>query len=330
MKTCGEWMNEAVGCGVAGLSDEARDRVTAFVLDRLVDDGGFRGRGETVDLYYTSFGYALAFALSLDVDVDAGRSLFTAQPKDLDLVHAVSWIRTHLLLDALADRSRFGVVGEALVRSNFLQNVWRGRVGRRLLKNADSLFQRIEGYRSEDGGIHHEHQGAKAGSAYGAFLASTLYSDLDLAIPKGESILSSIDACRCADGSFANERDADSGVVTATSAAVVVRVLMGGDVEAQCLSWIRGRQSVHGGLTAAEGVEIPDLLSTATGLLALRMAGESLGPLGASSRALADLHWDESGGFFGSVTDPVPDIEYTYYALMILGLNGGSCDCDCC
>jgi len=32
------------------------------------------------------------------------------------------------------------------------------------------------------------------------------------------------------------------------------------------------------------------------------------------------LHWDESGGFFGSIADMTCDVEYTYYALLGIGI----------
>ena len=71
---------------------------------------------------------------------------------------------------------------------------------------------------------------------------------------------------------------------------------------------------------AAEGVIIADLLSTSTVLLALKVAGESMSLYSDKCSEFINLHWDNSGGFFGSVADTRPDCEYTYYALLALGL----------
>ena len=78
--------------------------------------------------------------------------------------------------------------------------------------------------------------------------------------------------------------------------------------------------NTHGGFIAAEGIGIADLLSTSTALLALKLSGESLELYSDKCTEFINLHWDNSGGFFGSVADTRPDCEYTYYALLALGL----------
>jgi hypothetical protein len=80
-----------------------------------------------------------------------------------------------------------------------------------------------------------------------------------------------------------------------------------------------------GGFAAAPGAPAPDLLSTATALLAL--SDGSLRDAGALERArrpcleFLDAVWDErAGGFRGNVLDDVVDCEYTWYGLVALGI----------
>lgn len=71
---------------------------------------------------------------------------------------------------------------------------------------------------------------------------------------------------------------------------------------------------------AAKDVPVSDLLSTATALLALKLSGENMDSFAENSLNFINLHWDESGGFFGSIADMSCDVEYTYYALLALGV----------
>ena len=65
---------------------------------------------------------------------------------------------------------------------------------------------------------------------------------------------------------------------------------------------------------------MPDLLSTATALFALRVAGGKI-PAGEirQTQEFVVAHWNEDGGFCGTPADPLSDTEYTFYALLALG-----------
>jgi hypothetical protein len=70
---------------------------------------------------------------------------------------------------------------------------------------------------------------------------------------------------------------------------------------------------------------LPDLLSTATALVALNLLGVELTPDEQSSYLeFIQDHWrdvsDTAGGFAGDIIAEVPDAEYTFYAIMALGM----------
>lgn len=77
-----------------------------------------------------------------------------------------------------------------------------------------------------------------------------------------------------------------------------------------------------GGLGASPQAERADLLSTATGLLALRLGGRMQVP-GETRRQVSFVTdcWRDTGLFAASPDDPDPagDTEYTFYALLALG-----------
>jgi hypothetical protein len=80
------------------------------------------------------------------------------------------------------------------------------------------------------------------------------------------------------------------------------------------LSFYRG----NGGFNATQAAPLPDLLSTAVALYALRFAGADLRMIKPDCLGFVDSMYKE-GGFAGNVIDQEPDIEYTFYGLLALG-----------
>jgi hypothetical protein len=74
----------------------------------------------------------------------------------------------------------------------------------------------------------------------------------------------------------------------------------------------------NGGFTATQEAPMPDLLSTAVALYALRFAGADLSRIKPDCLDFADSMYKD-GGFGGNVIDRDPDIEYTFYGLLALG-----------
>jgi hypothetical protein len=80
------------------------------------------------------------------------------------------------------------------------------------------------------------------------------------------------------------------------------------------LSFYRGA----GGFNATQEAPVPDLLSTAVALYALRFAGTDLRKIKPACLDFVDSLYKD-GGFGGNVFDRDPDIEYTFYGLLALG-----------
>lgn len=79
------------------------------------------------------------------------------------------------------------------------------------------------------------------------------------------------------------------------------------------------RYCKSGGFCISDDIKVPDLLSTATALFALKTIGFEMGPIRSSSFEFIELLWRDSGGFAGHEADQFEDVEYTYYALLSIG-----------
>jgi prenyltransferase beta subunit len=74
----------------------------------------------------------------------------------------------------------------------------------------------------------------------------------------------------------------------------------------------------NGGFNATPAAPVPDLLSTAVALYALRFAGADLRRIKPDCLGFVDSLYNK-GGFGANAIDLDPDIEYTFYGLLALG-----------
>jgi len=286
-------MLAAVARACAWVEPSAKERITAFTAAQQQPDGGFCGRdGTDSDLYYTVFGAAVldVFGQRHRLKPLRGYVRSFADGRDLDFVHLVCLARLHARTAP-----------------------WGGLSRRRILRA-------IERYRSANGGYHHSRQNAAHGTTYAAFLATLAYTDCSRPLPRREALLESIEAARTPDGAYANEVNASSGHTNATAAAVLVRHGFGMDAQRAVADWLMGRHDARGGFRANRRAPIPDLLSTATALFALQVMDTSLDPIRETCTEFVDLLWQDNGGFTGHPADDVPDCEYTFHALLALGI----------
>ncbi|MGQ9591889.1 MAG: prenyltransferase/squalene oxidase repeat-containing protein [Planctomycetota bacterium] len=271
---------------------ESADRVVEFVRSRVRADGGIAGRGRKSDLYYTVFGLECLRALGAGVPRESAAEYLKTygDGAGLDLVH----------LSCLA-RAWADVAPEAL----------EGPLG-------EALAGRIEAHRARDGGY-----GARAGlsrsSAYGTFLALGALQDLGRPAAGPREIVASLRGLRTPDGGFSNEPGALRGSTTATAAVAMVFEHLGEPVETPVAAWIVERAASVGGFVAAPGISIPDLLSTATALFALKEIGIEVSGLREPCLDFVDSLWSSKGAFRGQWMDHALDCEYTFYGLLSLG-----------
>jgi len=271
---------------------EGAGEVAHFVRSRQLQDGQFRGRGEEGDIYYTVFGIDCLLALDEEIDRAAlGRYLTSfGCGENLDLMHLGCLARCWSRLDR-----------EGLTSGN-----------------AAAILKRVESYRSEDGGYHIE-RGAKCGSIYGCFLAYAAYQDLAAELPEVERVADSIEALHIDGGLYASEQGFDKPTTNAAVGALLMLSSLGRSAGNRAGEWLLEQHHAKGGFVAAPEVPIPDLVSTATALFALRKTGMDVSGVKEGCINFLGSVWNDDGGFSGNWMDETSDCEYTFYALLSLG-----------
>jgi len=279
------------------LGREAAASAGRFIESSRGPDGGFRGRGASSDLYYTGFALGCLAALGESISAEPILSYLRSfgDGEGLDLIHLSSLARSWALLDDLGVPSRNP--GTESIRS--------------------SLLERVAAHRSGDGGFNRD-PAAAAGSAYGCFLGLGAYGDLGALLPRREGL----EACLSSlflGGGYANEAGIPVPTAPATAAALVVLREIGIVAPQASVDWLIEQTRARGGFAAMPGVPEADLLSTATTLHALALAGTDLSPLRPSCLEFVRAHLAEGGGFRDRPGGGEPDCEYTFYGLLALG-----------
>jgi len=303
------------------LSEEALCAIKSFVVATKSKDGGFTDRSGKPDLYYSLFAYTLCFAYDIELDIETEFKFLDSwkDVHELDLVHAVCFIRCNLLLSVMQQKQKFGFKANVNDFDSFLGKTLMRSLIKKAKKDCQTYFELIETYRSKDGGYNHNEKQATQATVYASFLVWTLYQDLLEEKVNLNKITSQLLSLRCKDGSFANETFSSTGVTSATAAGLIMTLNYDTNQNG-AIDYLMKNCTSRGGFKAAPDLPLADLLSTSTALLALYMAGENLQKLSSKSIDFINLHWDESGGFFGSIADMTCDVEYTYYALLGIGI----------
>jgi len=268
--------------------------VADFVLSRKAPDGGFMGRTEESDLYYTIFAVECLEAVGAAVPREelTGYIKWFGDGEELDFVHLACLARLLSVLDA--DDGKRGA----------------------------AVLRRIEEYRARDGGYSNE-KNALGSTAYASFLALGAYQDLGAEVPRFREFLDSLLSLRSRDGAFANAPEMKFGLTPATAAAITVFGHSSEPLASEVGEWLLSRHSPSGGFFAIPQAPVPDLLSTATALHALSVAGVSVAGVRDACRDFVLRLKRPGGGFAATWADELPDVEYTFYALLSLGHLAG-------
>jgi len=276
---------------------DSTDLVAEFTSARINPDGGFRGRTDQSDLYYTVFGIESLIALGARVDSDpvSGYLKGFADGRSLDLVHLACLARCRA-------------------------NLCRPEQAQDRLD--EKIAHRLEFHRCADGGYSNS-MGAKSGTAYACFLALAAYQDLKIEIPNPAGLIDCILSLQRPDGAFANDATIQTGSTPATAAAVSTLHYLNRKPPTPSVQWLLARSRATGGFLAAPVAPIPDLLSTATAIHALSLVQTPLDDIKQPTLEFIDSLWSTEGAFAGNWLDETLDCEYTYYGLLALGhLNG--------
>jgi len=170
----------------------------------------------------------------------------------------------------------------------------------------DEMVQRINRFRGPDGGFR-EKVDSGSSSAYACFLAVQAHEAQGVALADPGALIAAL------------QKMAPS-VTPALAAKVTLLACLGEVPDPSDVDLIMKRASRKGGFKAAALAPIPDLLSTATALCALSATDRPLDSIRDSCTEFVDTLWHDNGGFSGHWADRTPDCEYTYYALLSLGL----------
>ena len=269
------------------------EAVATFLRRQQCPDGGFRGRGEHSDLYYTVFAVEGLIAL-------------------LGALPALDPIRRYI--------ESFGP-GEAVdfVHLACLARCWADVGGPGPAPGVcAAIRRRIEGHRAGDGG-YSPTPGAEHGTAYGCFLALGALEDLGAEDVDKGAILRCLAALQRGDGGYANERPLRASTTPATAAAVSIAKHMTGTADKAAVGFLLARAAADGGFCATAAAPFPDLLSTATALHALAGLTRHSPDLARSCTRFVEGLRADAGGYRGVWLDDAPDPEYTFYALLALG-----------
>ena len=274
------------------LTEESRDEMVSYLLEQMTPQGGFKGRSEQEDLYYTVFGIDGLLSLEASIPVAQVDSYVKGflDGDGLDLVHLSCLCRCLSRLPA----------------------------GNRDPTGRMALLRRIEGYRTEAGGYRSELSSSQD-TVYASFLAAMAYQDLDVPCPDPGSLVGSIQRHRISDAGYANELQAPMSTTPVTAAAILVLVAAGEAPDLSVADWLLNQHCPAGGFTVGPGVPTPDLLSTATALYSLLLLGRSLASVREACLDFVEGLWVPGGGFRGHVDDPGCDVEFTFYGLLALG-----------
>lgn len=272
--------------------------VAGFIGRQFNEDGGFRGRSEKSDLYYTVFGIETLRALKGEINCRRIAAYLEGfgRGEELDFVHLACLARC------------WANVCEC---QNFIVDPGL----------CDDILGHIETYRCLDGGFS-DSTNARQGTAYACFLALGAYQDLNADMEDSAALADSLKALRAPDDGYSNDPTLRIGATPATAAALTILHYLDQPIDDESISWLLSQVHPKGGFVAvpvAGSYGMPDLLSTATALHALSLAGASAGKLTERCLDFLDSLWSTEGAFSGSWADPTLDCEYTYYGLLSLG-----------
>ncbi|MFC1678071.1 prenyltransferase/squalene oxidase repeat-containing protein [Planctomycetota bacterium] len=258
--------------------------VVDFLKASVNPDGGFRGRSDKSDLYYTVFGLEVLSALGEPLASEQTLSFLDgfADLENLDLIHLASLIRCYA-------------------------NLTQGRIENSL---RERLVNALERFRCE------------VATVYECFFALGAYHDLGVELPNQDDVIKCIGRLCVSAGGFTNNSSIPVGSTNATAAAMITLHHLGEKIDNKHGDWLLNQCTDSGGFVAVAGAPMPDLLSTATSVHALSVTGFKIDSIKEKTLDFVDSLWTSKGSFHANRADKTIDCEYTYYGLLALGHLG--------
>ncbi|MBF0543071.1 MAG: terpene cyclase/mutase family protein [Candidatus Riflebacteria bacterium] len=293
MKTHSQEILQVITRSIDCIHPTALQKIRNYVQDRLSGSGGFLNRADNPDLYYTLFGLSCAFVLKQNLSLDA----------------TLTWLNSFdLKILTLVDFS-------SLVKCLSIYS---------MIHNPEALFRKtcaieaeLSRFRTTDGGF--SYTGSGESFPYAAFLAMNIYQDISKPIPQPQKLVSVLQGNQQTDGRFSHPGCFSSGLLLSTVAGLLIQRQLTGLTNDSAIKWIESQFTPAGGFKADPDAELPDMLSTAVALFALKVCKVNMAPYRALAKNFVEDHWLDNGSFSATLLDEMGDCEYVYYGLLSLG-----------
>lgn len=307
--------------GGAGRLDLAlTERHAEYILALQHDNGGWGGRLGEADPYYTGFALRSLMLLSrLDAPVAHRAGEFCAE----QLKAAESRIQSIPTPDLFSLLSAGILLG--LLEVDCFTTA--GVDSQALLRAHVEAIQRDDGYAKTARG---------STSTYNTFLVMAIRELLGDSVDEQERVLirEMVASRQREDGGFVETPAARHGGTNPTAAAVALLKIVPGaktlspHALKRTVDFLLAMRTAPGGFRAAAHAPVPDLLSTATACIALADL-QQLGASAVTTNEVIELAQQfarslqhEGGGFVAGNWDQETDVEYTFYGLTVLSLQG--------
>ena len=273
--------------GKARLTEDSLSKIIGFVESQRTEEYSFKNKSGQADIYYTLFGWMLSYILGIGMEKRKTAGYLTKQkPEEMDFVHYSAYMRCSMI-KKLFERGKAG-----LLLNIFYSDSIKEITDFSIVPNNDMQ------------------------SPYSQFLWLSLMEDTRNRIKNKEEILGALERYRTPDGGYMNTINGKSASTNATVSALIIKGQLEGYKPCGDIDYLKDMQEKSGGFSAAEKSPIPDMLSTATSLLALNCYGVK--PKFPPENFI-EAHWLDSGGFSATLLEDKSDIEYTFYGLLALG-----------
>lgn len=285
------------------LSPKSHKAVAEYIKSREAVYGGFFDKAENVDIYYTFFGLMCSLALGLELNKYHKDYLKGIEPENLETINRIAYLQSCNLLKIFAVPVKFR---------------------RMATKSAISLG-------SFDGFSSSAISPLADMSPYGICLSMMAPESVPGKEALRQWLTVTSSSYKTIDGGWTNIPGNSKATLNATVAALLIQRMYYSSfknntiiaeykdidtVDNRALMWLKSQQIPIGGFLAAPGAPVPDLLSTATALTALKLYNTR--PCYVAADFIQN-HWRNDGGFSSTFMDEDTDCEYTFYGLLALG-----------
>ena len=291
-------LTERILPGMLQEKPERRNKLRAYFLSALDQNGGFRGRKGSGDLYYSAFAIRGLFLLGMLDDSEL-------------LPRIASFLEDQQRRDDLSPPD--------ILSWTFCATLTHAVRGAELLpEQIASLLNRWERFRRSDGCFAASEKTAFS-STYTTFLTAIFYELLGEPERSQSIPIEPILERRRSDGGFVELSPLQYSGTNPTAAAVGLLTLLEAPLpeKEKTVDFLCRCQQHFGGFQAHARIPVPDLLSSFSALTALYDLDAADRVNHPALRSFVTGLRSPDGGFFGISLDQQSDVEYTFYGMAL-------------